>query len=236
MKTTMNILIGIILLIVALSFILVYANTHPPKYSLHIPPSMFKAEYEEVSFNSEDGITLKGWLIKPAHPHSPSPAIIICHGVGANRSDFTELAVTLAKRGYHVLQFDFRAHGESSGTRTSLGYHEQKDVFAAVDYLKTRKEIDKKRLGIYGFSMGGSSAILAAARSGAFSALVVDSAFTSLRDQARDAITGFYHLPSFPFLQLTVLGYELYFQTRVGKISPQLRNSSKEATITACSS
>jgi dipeptidyl aminopeptidase/acylaminoacyl peptidase len=220
MKTVMNILIGIILLIVALSFILVYANTHPPKYSLHIPPSMFKADYEEVSFNSEDGIILKGWLVKPAHPHSPSPAIIICHGVGANRSDFTELAVTLAKRGYFVLQFDFRAHGESSGSRTSLGYLEQKDVLAALDYLKKRKEIDKNHLGIYGFSMGGSSAILAAARSGAFAAVVVDSAFTSLRDQARDAITGYYHLPSFPFLQLTVLGYEVYFQTRVDKISP----------------
>jgi dipeptidyl aminopeptidase/acylaminoacyl peptidase len=220
MKTAMNIFIGIVLLIVALSFILVYINTHPPKYPLHIPPSEYRADFEAVSFLSEDGITLKGWFVKPTHPHKPSPAIIICHGVGANKSDFTELAVSLSGRGYFVLLFDFRAHGESSGSRTSLGYHEQKDIVAALGFLKGRSEINTKRIGIYGFSMGGSTAILSAANTGAFATVVVDSAFTSLRDQARDAITGFYHLPAFPFLHLSILGYELYFQTRVDNISP----------------
>jgi dipeptidyl aminopeptidase/acylaminoacyl peptidase len=220
MKTIMNILIGIILLIVALSFILVYANTHPPKYPLHIPPSVYKADYEDVSFTSADGIVLKGWLVKPPHPHTPSPAIIICHGIGANRSDFTELAAALSRRGHFVLLFDFRAHGESSGGRSSLGYHEQKDVIAALDFLRTRSEINPGHIGIYGFSLGGSTAILAAARTGAFKAVITDSAFTSLRDQAREAITGFYHLPPFPFLQLAVLGYEIYFQTNVDALSP----------------
>src|SRR5574341_731199 len=220
MKTAMNILIGIILLVVALSFILVYANTHPPKYPLYIPPSEYRMDYDAVSFASGDGITLKGWLVKPAHPGAKSPAIIICHGVGANKSDFTELAVFFAKRGHFVLQFDFRAHGESNGRRASLGYHEQKDVLAALGFLKTRAEIDPKRIGVYGFSMGGSAAILAAARSNGFRALVADSAFTSLKDQARTAITDFYHLLSFPFLHLAVLGYELYFQTQVDAIAP----------------
>lgn len=216
----MYILLGIILLIIALSFILVYANTHPPKYPLHIPPSEYKADYEEVSFTSSDGILLKGWIVRPARGVEKSSAIIICHGVGANRSDFTELAVSLSQRGHFVLLFDFRAHGESGGRRTSLGYHEQKDIAAALGFLGTRPEIDPKRIGIYGLSMGGSAAILAAAKTGAFSAVVADSAFTSLREQAKDAITGFYHLPSFPFLQLAILGYELYFQTNVDAISP----------------
>ena len=220
MKIAMNILIGIVLLVVAFSFILVYANTHPPKYPLNIPPSEYRVAYEVVSFTSDDGVALKGWLVKPAHPGTKSPAIIICHGLGANKSDFTELSASLSKRGYLVLQFDFRAHGESGGNRTSLGYHEQKDIIAALHFLKTHPGIDPKRIGIYGFSLGGSSAILAAAKTGAFSAVVADSAFTSLRDQAREAITGFYHLPAFPFLHLTVLGYEIYFQTQVDTIAP----------------
>jgi len=216
----MYILLGIIILIIALPFVLVYVNTHPPRYPLHIPPSQYHADFEDVSFTSVDGVVLKGWLVKPPRPRSLSPAVIICHGIGANRSDFTELAVSLSHRGYFVLLFDFRAHGESGGGRTSLGYHEQKDVIAALDFLRTRKEIDAKRIGIYGFSMGGSAAILAEAKTNAFSAVVADSAFTSLRDQARGAITGFYHLPAFPFLPLSILGYELYFQTRVDNISP----------------
>ncbi len=220
MKTIMNILIGLALIIVILPLILVYANTHPPRYQLSIPPSTYRADYESLSFSSEDGIALQGWIVKPPHPGQKSPAIIICHGVGANKSDFTELAAAFAIRGFFVLLFDFRAHGVSGGSRTSLGYHEQKDIAAAVEVLKKRKEIDQKRIGIYGFSMGGATAILAAAKSHDFAAVVADSSFTSLRDQARTALTGFYHLPSFPFVNLAVLGYELYFQTSVGNVSP----------------
>src|SRR3990172_12350424 len=220
MKTAMNILIGILILTVALSLILVYVTPHPQRSPLHIPPSDYSAEYEPVSFATGDGITLKGWLIKPPRRRTPAPGLIFCHGVGANKSDLTELAVSLSRRGYFVLLFDFRAHGESGGRRTSLGYHEQKDIVAALGFIKTHPEVASDRIGIYGFSLGGSTAILAAAKTGAFSAVVADSAFTSLRDQARDAITGFYHLPSFPFLHLAVLGYELYFQTRVDAIAP----------------
>ena len=220
MKNIMRILIGAVLLLVALSFVLVYVNTHPPRYALSIPPSEYAVPYENVSFVTEDGVLLKGWLVKPEHLRAKMPAVIICHGVGANKSDFTELAAALSKRGYIVLLFDFRAHGESSGSRTSLGLHEQEDIMAALQFLQNRSDIDSKRLGIYGFSMGGSAALLAAARTHAFSAVVADSAFTSLRDQAREAITGFYHLPSFPFLQLTMLGYQLYFQTSVDTVSP----------------
>jgi fermentation-respiration switch protein FrsA (DUF1100 family) len=220
MKIAMNILLGVILFTIVFSFILVYANTHPSKYPLHVPPSVYQADYEDVSFTSTDGIVLKGWMLKPARHVQRSSAIIICHGVGANRSDFTELAALLSQRGHFVLLFDFRAHGESGGRRTSLGYHEQRDIVAALDFLKSRHEVAPGRIGIFGFSMGGSSAILAAAKTGGIAAVVADSAFTSLRDQARDAITGFYHLPSFPFLPLAVLGYELYFQTRVDAISP----------------
>ncbi len=220
MKTALYIILGAVLLSVVFAVVLVYTNTHPPKYHLSIPPSEYRADYEAVSFASGDGILLRGWLVKSARSAVRSPAIIICHGVGANKSDFTELAVSLSRREYAVLLFDFRAHGESGGSRTSLGYLEQQDIAAALEFLKNRHEVDPARIGIYGFSLGASSAILAAAKTRAFSAVVADSAFTSLRDQARDAIRGFYHLPSFPFLFLAVAGYELYFQVHVDRIAP----------------
>lgn len=220
MKTAVNILIAAIVLIVALSFLLVYANTHPPRYPLHIPPSVHGAAYDAVTFTTDDGLQLRGWLIKPAGTGPVAPAIILCHGQGANRSDLTDLAVSLSRRGYAVLTFDFRAHGESGGRRSSLGYHEQKDIKAAFLFLAARPEIDAQRIGVFGFSLGGAAAILTAAGTGGFTAVVADSAFTSLRDQAHEAITGFYHLPSFPFLHLAVFGYELYFQTAVSNVAP----------------
>jgi dipeptidyl aminopeptidase/acylaminoacyl peptidase len=221
MKTTLNILLGIILLVIALSFVLVYANTHPPRYPLHVPPSDLGMPYEKISFVTDDGVTLEGWLVGPDHQAKKTPAVILCHGLGANKSDFTDLAVHLARRGYWVLTFDFRAHGESGGSRSSLGYHEQKDVKAAHAFLVSRQGINAEQIGIFGFSLGGSTAILAAASTGKFAAVVADSAFTSLRDQAREAITGFYHLPAFPFVNLAVLGYELYFQKGTQNIAPE---------------
>jgi dipeptidyl aminopeptidase/acylaminoacyl peptidase len=221
MKMALNILLGTVLLVIVLSFILVYINTHPPRYPLNVPPSDYGQPYEQVSFVTEDGVTLAGWLIGPDHPGKKATAIIICHGLGANKSDFTDLAVQLARRGYWVLTFDFRAHGESGGSRSSLGHHEQKDVLAALAFLTERPGIDRNRIGIFGFSLGGSTAILTAARTGKFAAVAADSAFTSLRDQAREAITGFYHLPSFPFVNLAVLGYEMYFHTTVRNIAPE---------------
>ncbi len=221
MKTAVNILIAAVVLIAALSFILVYANTHPPRYRLHIPPSDLGASFETVSFMTEDGLELKGWLIPPRSVRGRAPALILCHGQGANRSDFTELAVSLSRRGYAVLTFDFRGHGESGGRRTSLGHHEQKDVRAALGFLLRRQDVDPDRIGIFGFSLGGAAAIMAAAGTDGLRAVAADSAFTSLRNQAREAITGFYRLPAFPFLHLSVLGYELYFQTDVDAVSPE---------------
>lgn len=220
MKTFVNILLSITLLIAALSLLLVYANTHPPRYPLHLPPSQYSADFEAVSFTTDDGVELVGWLIKPPFPRKRSAAIILCHGVGANKSDFTGLAVFLANRGYYALTFDFRAHGGSSGSRTSLGYYEQRDITAALEFLHSRSEVDPGRIGIYGFSMGAASAILAASKTHGLSAVVADSAFATLKDMARTAITGFYRLPAFPFVQLTVLGYDLYFQTDVNEVSP----------------
>lgn len=221
MKTAVHILAVLIASVAAISFILVYANTHPPRYPLRILPSERGAPYEDVSFLTDDGIRLSGWLVLPERPRPVMPAIILCHGQGANRSDFTDLAVALSRRGYLVLAFDFRAHGESAGRRSSLGYLEQRDIEAAQRFLVLRRDVDKDRIGIFGFSMGGAAAIMASARTGAFKAVVADSAFASLRDQARTAISGFYHLPTFPFLHAAELGYALYFQIPVSRVSPE---------------
>jgi dipeptidyl aminopeptidase/acylaminoacyl peptidase len=221
MKTAVHILLGIILVALVLPLVLLLANTHPPRYPLHIPPSDFGAAYEPVSFMTGDGITLKGWLIKPSRQKHHLAAIIICHGVGANRSDFTDLAVHLSRRGYLVLAFDFRAHGASEGRRTSLGYHEQKDIEAALAYLRSHPEVDRDRIGIYGFSMGGVAAILTASTGRAFSAVIADSAYANLRDQIRHVIRGFYHLPAFPFLDLSVVAYEIYFRVGVRDVDPE---------------
>jgi dipeptidyl aminopeptidase/acylaminoacyl peptidase len=83
------------------------------------------------------------------------------------------------ERGYNVLMFDFRGHGQSEGQHVSMGYYERQDLLGAVDYLRSRG-ID--RVGVLGFSMGGAVAMATAPRTEAIRAVVSDGGFARLLD------------------------------------------------------
>ncbi len=180
------------------------------------PPSRYGLRHEDVTFRAADGVRLNGWWI-PAE--AEAPVIILCHGLGANKSDLTDLATALHGAGYHVLQFDFRAHGDSEGHRTSFGWLEQQDLEAAMAYLASQSVVARNRIGVYGFSMGAAVAILAAAKHPEIRAVVADSAYASLADQIAAAAAD-YRLPAIPFAWLGQRAYELLFWTRVVRIAP----------------
>jgi alpha-beta hydrolase superfamily lysophospholipase len=137
-------------------------------------PADYGLSYEEVAFQSRDGLTLRGWFI-PAE--KPGGTIIFCHGHIGSMDPDLEYAPAFHDGEYNVLMFDFRGHGRSEGQRVSMGYHERLDLLGAVDYLKGRG-ID--RVGVLGFSMGGAVAISTAPQSEAIRAVVSDGAFARL--------------------------------------------------------
>jgi len=216
-----SILLVFLLIALGLSFLLVWSNTHPPRYPLRTSPANYETRFEEVSFVAQDGIRLKGWYLPSrAGKRGRGPAVIICHGLGASKSDFVELATFLCQRGFHALLFDFRAHGDSGGKRCSLGYLEEMDLLAALSLLKEKGEVDSDRIGVYGFSLGGAVAIMTAAKCSDIRAVVADSAFSSMEEEATHALTRVYHLPRFPFLFLGKLTYRLLFGFGLEDISP----------------
>ena len=212
------------LIIFLLNAIFVYMNTHPPRYPLHIPPSQYNLEYEEVAFHSTDSLLLKGWFIKArikdSFQNGKWPTIIICHGLGASKSDFTEFSKEFAEKGYNVFLFDFRGHGESKGRRSSIGYLEQRDLLGAIDYVREREDVMKEKIGLYGFSMGAAVVILTAAKYKNVQAIVSDSSYTSLKEEGVLILRYFYHLPSFPFIHFMMWTYNIFFFTDINKISP----------------
>src|SRR5258708_21887415 len=119
---------------------------------------------EEVSFPSaDDAIRISGWFFKAPDPQ-PRPAILLCHGIWTGRRDGLPLALRFRAAGYNVLCFDFRAHGLSDSRFTSVVHHETNDVLGAVAYFTQRPEVDARRIGVIGFSMGAAASIQAAAR------------------------------------------------------------------------
>jgi fermentation-respiration switch protein FrsA (DUF1100 family) len=118
---------------------------------------------EDVRFPATDGVSLAGWFMQGAPDR---PAVILCHDLGASRASMVNLAIALRRDGFSVLAFDFRGHGESAGGGSTLGVREKRDVAGAVDYLKSRKDLDTKRIGVFGVGMGAFAAVLAAADRG----------------------------------------------------------------------
>ena len=211
-------IIYLVLIVVSLDIFVLYMNSHPPRYPLHIPPSRFGVTFEDAQFSSSDGIKLKGWFIK-GNGKGRVPTVIICHGLGANRSDFTELAAGLSRNGYNTLLFDFRGHGESERKASSFGYLEQRDLLGAIRYVKERKDVDAEEIAVYGFSMGGAVAILTAAETSDIKGVIADSSFTTLREQGERLFSGSF-LPSSIFLRPITWMYELSFRLDAGKVAP----------------
>lgn len=117
---------------------------------------------KHVTFGSK-GIKLNGTMYLPAKASSYSlvPAAIMCHGYGNKQAAFEVSARDLAAKGVAILTFDFRGHGDSGG---KLDDSIVDDVMDAYNYLYNQPEVDHKRMGLIGHSMGATSAIVAAGK------------------------------------------------------------------------
>ena len=114
-----------------------------------------------LTFDS-GGTTLTGRLSLP-EGRGPHAAIVLVHGSGADAAtEYHYNGDFLAAHGVAALTYDKRGTGRSGGTYT-FDFHElASDAVAAVEYLKTRPEVDGRRIGLAGYSQGGWVAPLAA--------------------------------------------------------------------------
>ncbi len=145
---------------------------------LAVWPDQYKLPYENIYFKTEDGVLLKGWFI-------PNPAsektIILMHGWGMNRGDIFKNTYFLHDLGYNLMYFDFRASGESSGTTSSIGYLEVKDLQAALSFLKATRPFACASIGLYGLSLGGMAALCEAAQNPEIKCVVSEASYYSFR-------------------------------------------------------
>jgi len=115
-----------------------------------------------ITFGSK-GIKLNGTIFIPANADESNrlPGAVMCHGYGGDQTAFENSARALSEEGIITLTFDFRGHGSSTG---KLDGSIIEDVMDAWEYLHGRPEVDRKRMGLIGHSMGAFSAILAAGK------------------------------------------------------------------------
>ena len=164
-------------------------------------PDLLGLPFENVSFPSTDGVPLKGWFI-PAE--GSEKTIIVCHGWGAEMSNVLPSTAFLHKGGYNLFYFDFRNHGESGGTVSSIGPLESRDFEAAIQFLQKNKAGSVRWMGVFGLSMGGAVSLTMTAHKPILKAVVAESSFSSFNESVARYAKLFYGVPRIPLVPITL--------------------------------
>ena len=158
----------------------------PPRMAIPLAPADFDLRVEDVRISAFDGVTLAGWLV----PRPDAPAVVLLHGYPAEKADLLPMAAALAPR-FAILLLDLRYFGESGGRATTLGFRERNDLQRAVAWLHAR---GYSRVGVFGFSLGGAVALLAAADDPRIRAVAAYAPFADLRLLGRETYGPLVHL------------------------------------------
>ena len=150
-----------------------------PTKEIEFTPAEAGLKYEDIFFNTGDGLRLNGWFVASENPRG---TLLFCHGNAGNISHRVEIIKIFNGLNLNVFIFDYRGYGKSRGRPFENGLYQ--DVRAAYKYLLTRKDVNKDAIVIYGKSIGANVAIDLISEFKA-ACLVSESGFTSAYDMAR---------------------------------------------------
>jgi len=219
-KAFLPIILVILVALGAVTFWIVRTISRPPRAQYLVTPQTFSQvtgpvlKATDATWPNHDGTTARGWLINGAEG---SPAVILLHGYGADRSWLLNLAVKLNETtNFTVLWPDLRGHGENPSVNWSLfGPIEGDDTAAAIEYLRTLKGPSGKalvagRVGLYGTELGAYAALDAARRVPEVGALALDSVPASPNDLINSATSNRVGMNNAVLKQLARWGVKIY--------------------------
>jgi pimeloyl-ACP methyl ester carboxylesterase len=192
----------------------------PDKENANLTPASFELPYEDVSFNAQDGIELEGWWVKAAGARG---SVVMVHGLNRSRIEMVKRVPFVHASGWNALLLDLRHHGASGGEATTFGVKEKDDVLAATRFARERSP---GPVVLWGVSLGGASAVIAAAQDAEVKGVICDSSFRSLPDTVRHHLRLFRGfrwwlriVPSWPVTDLAI-----YWMGRRGGFDPAQSN------------
>jgi len=142
---------------------------HPPRRHLG---TAIPAFCSEVTFQGV-GVSLEGWRCEAVGRRRGT--LIYLHGVADNRGSGAGVMEEFRRRGFDVVAYDSRAHGESGGAAVTYGFHEKEDLRRVLDTLKPGPVV------LLGSSLGAAVALQLAADDSRVSAVVAAETFSDLR-------------------------------------------------------
>jgi len=157
---------------------MIYLPNNPGR-ELAATPADAGMDFEDVTLETSDGVTLRGWLV----PARSGRFLVFFHGNAGNISHRLESIRQFHDLGLSVLIIDYRGYGGSSGRPTEVGMY--RDAEAAWRFLVEQRAVPGDQIIVFGRSLGASVAARLATLHTPL-ALIVESSFTSVPDVAAD--------------------------------------------------
>lgn len=153
---------------------------HPARHrtSQAAPPSC-----ADETFNGA-GVSLRGW--RCAATGKRRGTIVYLHGIADNRASAAGVIQRFGRRGFDVIAYDSRAHGDSEGEACTYGFFERRDLRQVLNTLPVAPTV------LIGASLGGAVALQAAAEDARVSAVVAAEVFSDLETVARERAPFFF--------------------------------------------
>lgn len=166
-----------VVLVLAMFRLAIHRSLAPERIAETRTPGDVGLHHQDVTIPTENGKSLSGWFI-PADRQGRGPAVVLLHGWGGNAETMLPLALPLHQAEFAVLLIDARCHGRSDEDSFSSMPRFAEDLGHAIDWLKSREDVDPHRVAVVGHSVGAAASLLAASRREDIAAVVSIAAFT----------------------------------------------------------
>ena len=185
-------------------------------------PDLTKCTYQGTKAGggvvTDDGIHIAGWYIPAENGAGPTgPTVVLVHGFTNNKSNILRYGEGL-HQAFNLVAFDMRNVGRSTGTLTTAGVLERKDLRAIIDWLERTKH--PAHLGVLGNSLGAATAMAEAVGDPRVEAIALDSMHTRLRYQIEARLQHAGH-PAYPGTWAVFVGIRIRTGVDVGSIDAE---------------
>ena len=195
--------VALLLIAVLVAFTCAWMMRHYATYTpLDISPADCGLSFIPFRVRGAAGASLACWFIPADQPRA---IMIASHGVADSKNGMLPHLLPYLRAGFSLVLYDLRHHGESSGRDCTLGYLEIRDLLEITRQVRA-DYANGLPVVYWGFSLGATTALLAAARDPQVAAVVAQSPFVSLREVVCYYAWRFFHVPA----PLAALGVRIF--------------------------
>lgn len=199
----------------------------PNKYT----PAKYGFNFQEIKIPTKNNKILYGWWIPAENPNNENkPIIILLHGWSRNVDRAMSYIKKLHPAGYNLLAFDSRCHGRSDDDKFSSMVKFMEDIRAAIDYSEKLPNVDTRRIGVLGLSIGGAASLYAASLDNRIKSVVTLGAFSHPKKVMGDEFKK-KKIPYFPFIWLVFKYMEFRIGAKFNDIAPLNNIAKSDASI-----